>query len=60
MNEYLNAEYNTSKNTRESYATDLYLLAKYYANKNIIHLKKKIFKNTYDAKINLTKLKLDI
>ena len=40
MNEYLNAEYNTSKNTRVSYATDLYLLAKYYANKNIIYLTK--------------------
>ena len=40
INEYLNAEYNTSKNTRESYATDLYLLAKYYQPKNIINLNK--------------------
>lgn len=40
INEYLNAEYNTSKNTRESYATDLYLLAKYYKKKNLKNLKK--------------------
>ena len=40
INEYLNAEYNTSKNTRESYATDLYLLAKYYPKKNIKNLSK--------------------
>lgn len=40
MNEYLASEYNTSKNTRDSYATDLYLLAKYYKNQNIKTLKK--------------------
>lgn len=40
INEYLNAEYNTSKNTRDSYATDLYLLAKYYHFHNIKNLKK--------------------
>ena len=40
MNEYLASEYNTSKNTRDSYATDLYLLAKYYKNQNITTLKK--------------------
>lgn len=40
MNEYLNSEYNTSKNTRESYATDLYLLAKYYPKKNLKNLTK--------------------
>lgn len=40
INEYLNAEYNTSKNTRESYATDLYLLAKHYQPKNIKNLNK--------------------
>ena len=40
MNEYISAEYNTSKNTRESYKTDLYLLAKYYKGKNIKNLNK--------------------
>ncbi len=40
INEYLNAEYNTSKNTRDSYKTDLYLLAKYYWGKNIKSLNK--------------------
>lgn len=40
ITEYLNSEYNTSKNTRESYTTDLYLLAKYYPKKNLKHLKK--------------------
>lgn len=40
INEYLNSEYNTSKNTRESYATDLYLLAKYYPKKNLKNLTK--------------------
>ncbi len=30
MSEYLNTEYNTSINTRNSYGTDIYLLAKYY------------------------------
>ena len=40
INEYLNAEYNTSKNTRVSYATDLYLLAKHYPKKNIKNLNK--------------------
>ena len=40
INEYLNSEYNTSKNTRDSYTTDLYLLAKYYQPKNVKYLKK--------------------
>ena len=40
INEYLNAEYNTSKNTRDSYATDVYLLAKNYKGKNIKKLSK--------------------
>lgn len=40
INEYLNTEYNTSKNTREAYATDLYLLAKYYPKQNIKDLEK--------------------
>ncbi len=40
MNEYISTEYNTSKNTRESYKTDLYLLAKYYKGKNIKNLNK--------------------
>lgn len=40
MNEYISTEYNTSKNTRESYKTDLYLLAKYYKGKNIKNLSK--------------------
>ena len=40
INEYLASEYNTSQNTRDSYATDLYLLAKYYKNQNIKKLNK--------------------
>lgn len=40
IEEYLYTEYNTSKNTRDSYAYDLLNLAKYYSNKNIAYLKK--------------------
>ena len=57
MNEYLNSEYNTSKNTRESYATDLYLLAKYYPKKNLKNLTKE---NIQEIKINPARPKLDI
>ena len=38
--EYLYTEYNTSKNTRDSYTYDLINLAKYFNNKNITYLKK--------------------
>lgn len=39
-NEYLFTEYNTSKNTRDSYLYDLKELALFYNNKNIAHLTK--------------------
>ncbi len=39
IEEYLNSEYNTSKNTRNSYFYDLIELAKYY-NKDIAFLNK--------------------
>ncbi len=38
INEYLYTEYNTSKNTRQSYAYDLFSLAKFYYPKNIKNL----------------------
>ncbi len=37
---YLNAEYNASENTRKSYAYDLLVLANFYNGKNITYLKK--------------------
>ena len=40
IEEYLYTEYNTSKNTRDSYAYDLLNLAKFYPNKNIAYLSK--------------------
>lgn len=40
IEEYLYAEYNTSKNTRDSYTYDLVNLAKHYSNKNIAYLTK--------------------
>lgn len=40
IKEYLYTEYNTSKNTRNSYAYDLIMFAKYFESKNVIHLKK--------------------
>ncbi|MCM1053528.1 MAG: tyrosine recombinase [Ruminococcus sp.] len=40
INNYLYREYNTSKNTRNAYAYDIILLAKYYKDKNINHLTK--------------------
>lgn len=40
IQEYLYTEYNTSKNTRNSYAYDLVLLAKFYEGKNIDKLEK--------------------
>lgn len=39
IEEYLYTEYNTSRNTRDSYAYDLLTLAKYYNSKNIAYLK---------------------
>lgn len=40
VKEYLYTEYSTSKNTRNSYAYDLIMLAKFYNSRNVIHLKK--------------------
>ena len=40
IEEYLYTEYNTSKNTRDSYAYDLINFAKSFENKNIAYLKK--------------------
>jgi len=40
IEEYLYTEYNTSKNTRDSYTYDLLNLAKFYQNKNITYLTK--------------------
>ena len=40
LDEYLYTEYNTSKNTRDSYKYNLINLAKYYKDRNIITLKK--------------------
>ena len=40
IEEYLCTEYNTSKNTRDSYAYDLLNFSKYYSNKNIAYLTK--------------------
>ncbi len=40
INEYIVNEYNTSKNTRDSYTYDLINLARYYSSKNISHLTK--------------------
>lgn len=39
VNEYLYTEYNTSKNTRDSYLYNLKELAEFYNNKNIAYLK---------------------
>lgn len=40
VKEYLFTEYSSSKNTRNSYAYDLIILAKYFEGKNIIYLTK--------------------
>jgi len=40
IKEYLYTEYNTSKNTRNSYAYDLILFAKYFGERNVLTLKK--------------------
>ncbi len=40
IKEYLNSEYNTSKNTRNSYAYDLILFAKHFPHQNITTLNK--------------------
>jgi len=40
IKEYLYTEYNTSKNTRNSYAYDLIMFAKYFDGQNVIYLKK--------------------
>ncbi len=40
LEEYLYTEYNSSKNTRDSYQYDLIHFAKFYKNKNIVYLKK--------------------
>ena len=44
VNEYLYTEYNTSKNTRDSYLYNLKELAEFYNNKNIAYLKTSVFK----------------
>ena len=55
LDEYLYTEYNTSKNTRDSYKYNLINLAKYYKDRNIITLKKEdiqefLRKSNYKAK----------
>lgn len=40
MMEYLYTEYNTSKNTRNSYTYDLIMFAKYFKDKNVVNLRK--------------------
>lgn len=47
--EYLYTEYNTSKNTRNSYAYDLILFAKFFESRDVAFLKKMIFKNTLEV-----------